>query len=111
MLPAHVVRLGRGVGSIGRNLLICLMRTTLNIDDELYRQIKATAALRGCSVTSLVEESLRAVLHQHLAADAVRPVRVLPQSGGVRPGIDLTSNRSLRDALDAPDLSGADAVS
>ncbi len=74
MLPAHVVRLGRGVGSIGRNLLICLMRTTLNIDDELYRQIKATAALRGCSVTSLVEESLRVVLREHVTEMSPMPL-------------------------------------
>ena len=35
------------------------MRTTLNIDDSLYRLAKSTAALRGCSVTSIIEEPFR----------------------------------------------------
>lgn len=38
------------------------MKTTLVIDDELYRQVKARAALDGRTVTELVEAGLRAVL-------------------------------------------------
>ena len=38
------------------------MRTTLVIDDELYRRVKAKAALDGRKVTELVEEGLRVVL-------------------------------------------------
>ena len=38
------------------------MRTTLVINDELYRRVKAKAALEGRKVTELVEEGLRAVL-------------------------------------------------
>ena len=76
------------------------MRTTLNIDDDLYRQVKAAAALRGCSVTSLVEESLRFELARHEARHEVRDIRVLPQGGGTHPGIDLTDARSLREVMD-----------
>jgi hypothetical protein len=38
------------------------MRTTLVIDDDLYRRVKAKAALEGRKVTELVEDGLRAVL-------------------------------------------------
>jgi len=35
------------------------MRTTLNIDDELLKQAKASAAREGRTLTSVVENSLR----------------------------------------------------
>jgi len=46
------------------------MRTTLNIDDDLYRDIKVEAARRGFSITRVIEEALRASLH---SADIARP--------------------------------------
>ena len=49
------------------------MKTTLQLPDDLYREIKATAALSGRSITSIVEESLRRFL-----ADAP-PAGELPQ--------------------------------
>ena len=38
------------------------MKTTVELPDELYRQAKAEAALRGCKLKDLVEEGLRLVL-------------------------------------------------
>jgi hypothetical protein len=38
------------------------MKTTLVIDDDMYRRIKAKAALEGRTVTELVEEGMRVVL-------------------------------------------------
>ncbi len=70
------------------------MRTTLNIDDDLYRRTKAAAALRGCSVTSVIEEALRLALSQ-ATPSAVRPVRVLPEADGPVAGIDLADSRGL----------------
>lgn len=101
---------GKGSGSIpnnvgGRNLPprsanLPGMRTTLNIDDDLYREVKATAARRGCSVTSLVEESLRVALARHLDRGEVRPLRVSQQTGGTLPGVDLHDNSALVDLMD-----------
>lgn len=76
------------------------MRTTLVLDDMLYREIKALAAHRGTTVTSVVEDSLRLML----ARASVRPtgdLPVLPQGGGLHSGIDLTDNASIRDVLEA----------
>jgi hypothetical protein len=38
------------------------MKTTVEVPDELYRQAKAEAALRGCKLRELVEEGLRLAL-------------------------------------------------
>ena len=38
------------------------MRTTLVIDDELYRRVKAKAAMEGRKLTELIEDGLRASL-------------------------------------------------
>jgi hypothetical protein len=38
------------------------MRTTLVIDDDLYRRVKAKAAMEGRKVTDVVEDGLRAAL-------------------------------------------------
>ena len=38
------------------------MRTTVDLSDELYRQAKAEAALRGRRLKDLVEEGLRRVI-------------------------------------------------
>ncbi len=76
------------------------MRTTLVIDDDLYREVKALAAYRGATVTSLVEDSLRAMLGRSFSISS-GSLPVLPQVGGPRPGVDLDDNAALRDILEA----------
>lgn len=70
------------------------MKTTLNLDDDLYRQVKVEAARRGNTITSVVEEALR----QLLIAQGISEPRVLPvssRSGGLRPGVDLEDSAQL----------------
>ncbi len=76
------------------------MRTTITIDEDLYRRLKASAARRGRTVSELIEDAVR---------DALRPRRrsgsepsPLPTFGGsgVLPGVDLSDLRSLVDAMD-----------
>ena len=40
------------------------MKTTLEIDDSLYREVKAMSALTGRKITDLVSDGLRRVLRQ-----------------------------------------------
>ena len=75
------------------------MRTTLVIDDGLYRQIKALAAQSGTTVTSVVERSLRDTLERTSRRPEPR-LPTLPQTGGARPGVDLRDNASIRDLDD-----------
>lgn len=78
-------------------MFVC-MRTTLNLPDALVEQAKATASRQGRTLTSLVEEGLRAVLQ---AQAAPRPVN-LPAYGsgdGVML-VDLGDRNALAAALD-----------
>ncbi len=78
------------------------MRTTLVIDDDLYREVKSMAALQGETVTSLVEQALRRLLLKSQLEPAARK-HSLPRSygtGGEAVGVDLTDNKSLRAILE-----------
>ena len=74
------------------------MRTTLNIDDDLYRSIKIEAVRRGVSMTSLVEEALRAVLVEK-SPPPLRELPVSSRTGGVHPGVNLMDSQQWYDLL------------
>jgi hypothetical protein len=77
-----------------------IMRTTIAIGDRLLESAKREARRRGLTLGRLVEEALRRELASSARPD--RPVRVpvFHGEGGVRAGIDVTSNRALLEALD-----------
>jgi plasmid stability protein len=76
------------------------MRTTIRIDDELYREVKAKAARSGRTVAAVLEDAVRRGLgssEQRVAVDyAVRPIG----RGGLRPGVDISSNATVAEAMD-----------
>jgi predicted transcriptional regulator len=63
------------------------MRTTIRIDDELDREVKASAARSGRSVSAVLEDAVRRGLHppEQRSADlyTVRPIA----GGGLQPGV------------------------
>lgn len=75
------------------------MRTTVSIDDELLAAAKRTARARGQSLGAVVDAALRREL---AAPDTVDrpPVPVFRGGTGGRPGLDLTSNQALHEAVD-----------
>ena len=75
------------------------MRTTLVIPDDVYREVKVTAAREGITVTSFIEQSLRDALDRSRLRAEVR-LPVLPQSCGMRAGVDLRDNAAVRDILE-----------
>jgi hypothetical protein len=78
------------------------MRTTLDIDDELLARAKARAARERSSLTRLIEEGL-ALRLRGLRGGASRRTAAPPiyhGKGGLAPGIDPSSNRSLYEAAD-----------
>ena len=83
-------------------MLFC-MRTTLHLPDDLYREAKALAARSGRTVTSVVEDALRAELERARAAgSSPTPFRIeAVGSGGLLPGVDLTDSAALLDVMDA----------
>lgn len=75
------------------------MRTTVSVDDRLLTAAKQRARARGQTLGDVFNDALR----RELATPPTRETVQLPVfrgGDGVRPGIDLTSNRALREALD-----------
>lgn len=82
------------------------MRTTLAIDDAVLAAAKERAAALGLTLGELAERALQRELARRTEDVTLPPLPVSRQVGGPRPGIDLTSNRALYEALDegvAPD--------
>ena len=77
------------------------MRTSLVLEDELYRRIKALAVERGCTVTAVVDEALRLALVDSMTPPVPVFLPIASEISWVRQGIDLDDARSLRDALDS----------
>ena len=76
------------------------VRTTLAIDDRLLSSAKRRARARGLTLGQFVEEALRAELARPAAAASRPVVPVFTGGNGVRPGVDMTSNRAIQEALD-----------
>lgn len=81
-------------------MLRCSMRTTIRIDDELYREVKAKAARSGRTVAAVLEDAVR----RGLAPSERRPggqysVQATG-AGGLQPGVDLSSNATVAEAMD-----------
>lgn len=77
-----------------------VMRTTVRIDDELYREVKVKAARSGRTVAAVLEDAVRSGLHVPEQRDAGRYVVRPSGSGGLRPGVDLSSNAAVAESLD-----------
>ena len=73
------------------------MKTTLNINDTLLIEAKSLAARQQTSLTRLIEEGLRMRLRAKPAKANAAGFRlpVMKGKGGLLPGIDPTSNKSL----------------
>lgn len=76
------------------------MRTTVSISDEVLAAAKRRARQRGQTLGEIVDAALRRELAV-AGEPSERPVVPVFRGGtGARPGLDLTSNRALHEALD-----------
>jgi hypothetical protein len=82
------------------------MKTTLDIRDDLLAEAKAMAARQHTTLTRMVEEGLALRLRAQAAATSraaavqLPPLPVSKRRGGLLPGIDGASNRSMLEAAD-----------
>ena len=76
------------------------MRTTVSVADELLEAARRRARERGQTLGAVIEAALRRELAQEEPAAERPAVPVFRDGTGPRPGIDLTSNRALAEALD-----------
>lgn len=85
----------------GTDVMVLAMRTTIRIDDELYREMKERAVRTGRTIGELVEDAVRRSLFTE-SGGAGKPPPELPVYGGsgVLAGVDLTNNAALWDLID-----------
>ncbi len=76
------------------------MRTTVAIDDEVLDAARRRARERGETLGQVVEAALRRALSAPDETAEAPEVPVFTGGAGPRPGLDLTSNRALHEALD-----------
>jgi uncharacterized NAD-dependent epimerase/dehydratase family protein len=76
------------------------MRTTISISDELLAAAKRLARERGQTLGEVVDAALQREVSDTGDRGDVPAVPVFRGGTGPRPGIDLTSNRALHEALD-----------
>jgi hypothetical protein len=77
------------------------MRTTIRLDDDLLREAKRKALEHGCTLTELIEDSLRERLARKAGVDGTEPVRLhTVGEGGLQPGVDLDDSAALLERMD-----------
>lgn len=84
------------------------LRTTIRIDDALYRRAKARAAQTGRTVSAVIEDALREALRSRPRFSAELPPLPVYGGSGTLPGVDLASNAALRELMD--EGAGVDAL-
>ena len=78
--------------------MLCIMRTTLSLDEQLARQVRQQAAARRMSVSAFIARTLDDAL-KRTEPQGPPPFRLVTVRGRPRPGADLDRTR----ALDAED--------
>jgi hypothetical protein len=76
------------------------VRTTIRIEDDLFRRLKERAAKTGRTIGEIVEDALRQSFQRSKTAHAEVPPLPVFGGSGVMPGVDLESNLSLRELMD-----------
>lgn len=75
--------------------MICIMRTTISMEDRLAEGVRREAAARGLSVSAFIAKTLDDALKRPEPTQA-RPFRLITVGGeGPRPGVDLDRPREL----------------
>lgn len=79
-------------------MLHAMPRTTIALDDELFRQLKKKAAHDGLTLGELVNSLLR----RSLSTPKGRPFRfhLTTVAGQLRAGVDLDDTQALLDRMD-----------
>ena len=75
------------------------VKTTLNLDDQVLKKAKASAASRGITLTKFVEDALQAKL---LATERKAPYSFQPLiiTGMKPPNVDVGDRDALYDVID-----------
>jgi hypothetical protein len=75
------------------------MRTTLDISDELFRQVKRKAADEGTTIRQVVESALRIYLTKSVKRKGYQ-LKWKTERGRILPGVRLDDRDALFDLMD-----------
>lgn len=75
------------------------MRTTIRIDDEVYRRVKQVADESDRTIGQVIEDAIQLAFRSAPAHTQVAPLPVYGGTG-VMPGVDLLSNRSVTEIME-----------
>ena len=82
------------------------MRTTVRLDDALLTAAKRYAAESGRTLTSLIEDALRAFMARGQQKPGKKKPRLTTYKGrGTQPGVDLDNAAALLDLMERGDAS------
>jgi len=76
------------------------MRTTIDLDDRLFRDLKRQAAERGTTLRELVNELLRSALSRPGQRRKYQFNWKVQPLGTIQPGVRLNDRQSLFDLMD-----------
>ncbi len=79
------------------------MRTTIRLDAKLLGEAKRVAVESGRTLTSVIEDALRAALAQRKLPSSTRRIKLKTHgSGGLLPGVDLDDSAGLLGLMEPP---------
>lgn len=79
------------------------MRTTINIDDDLFAELKKSATDTGRTLAATIQDAVRESLYRR--GETEHPAVELPvfHGTGVMPGVDLKDSAALLDLMNKDD--------
>ena len=80
-------------------MLIC-MRTTLNLDDRLMKDLKRRAAETGRTLTEVIESAVRESLERESTPARGYRLRMVTVRGVAPPAVDITDRDALLDFME-----------
>ena len=78
------------------------MRTTLDLEETLFREAKARAAERGQSLTSLIEEAVTQYLAKPKPRRTAFKLQLVTVAAGLPAGLDVADRDALETFLSEP---------
>ena len=74
-------------------------RTTIALDDDLFRRIKQEAARQGETLRSFLNSFLRKALNPPKATKPYK-LKWKPIKGGLKPGVDVSNRETLYEIME-----------
>lgn len=90
--------MGRAIHKCGQLVILTEMRTTIEVNDELFRKAKQLAAAEGMTLREIVESGMRAELARHRRGRYRMPDRSF-EGEGLQPGVVEGDWGSIRDVI------------